>query len=82
MYKILNKTSKKILFYGNEVEPNNEVVVCNSIFDAKSFKDEELGACEITSQYGEHSCDCSGNMTCTPKTGKDGTVFTISEKKQ
>lgn len=80
MYRVVNKTSKEINFDGSKVAPNQETIVINASFDTKSFKEKELGACEITSQYEEHSCRCYGNITCEPENGKDGTIFTISEK--
>lgn len=80
MYRVVNKTSKNLFFEGSDVKPNQEVVVCNSVFDMKGLKDEQLGGCEITSKYGKHSCSCFGNITCTPQKGCDGTVFEISEK--
>lgn len=80
MYRVVNKTSKEIFIYGNKIVPNQEMIITNSIFDAKSFKNEELGELDITSQYGQHSCRCSGNIMCEPENGEDGTIFTISEK--
>lgn len=80
MYRVINKTSKKIFFEENEVAPDEEVIVCPTLFDEKRFKDEEVVICEIGTKFGEHSCSCYGNITCTPQKGTDGTVFEISEK--
>ena len=80
MYRIVNKTSKEIYLFGEVLAPEDERIVVNNFFDSKSAKNEELGVCKIISQYGEHSIQCYGKLTCTPEKGGDGTIFTISEK--
>ena len=80
MYRIVNKTSKDIYLFGEVLVPEDDRLVVNIVFDSKSAKNEELGVCEITSQYGEHSIQCYGKLICTPEKGGDGTIFTISEK--
>lgn len=80
MYRVINKTSKEINLFGEVLAPEDETIIVNNIFDTKSAKNEELGVCEITIQYGEHFSKCYGKMLCTPEKGGDGTIFTISEK--
>ena len=80
MYRIVNKTSKEIYLFGEVLVPEDERIVVNNVFDSKSAKNEELGVCEITSQYGEHSIQCYGKYICTPEKAGDGTIYTITEK--
>lgn len=80
MYRIVNKTSKEIVFHNDVIAPGDETIVVNNVFDTKSMKNEELGVCEITSKYGEHSSKCYGTLICIPEKGGEGAVFTISEK--
>ena len=78
MYKIVNKTSRDLLFKGIIV-PNQEVLRDENDFYQDVFGSKELRVSQIYNEYGNYTSYCKGNIYRIPKSGKEGTIFGIFE---
>lgn len=79
MYKVVNNTSKELMYKGGVIVPNQEVRRDKNGFYRDVFGNRELGACQIFSENNKYTSYCSGNLRCTPKSGEEGTTFEIYE---